>query len=142
MSSNQYIDQDTVDELKVNDSSKKVAGKKKKSGTPRGRVIAQIMSGEFLTKDWFIKNLPFTFYVALLMVLLIGWGYYGETMTKKEVRLQEELGELNSEYYTLSSEYISKKGRRQIKVKLESSGLSESRTSPKKIRVKKYLFEE
>jgi hypothetical protein len=146
MSSNEYIDQETAEAKKAKEEAKaakkKKRRRKKSSSKSRagGRVMVQIMNGEFLTKDWFIKNLPFTFYVGFLLVLLIGWGYYAESMTRKEVELQEELSELNSEYYTLSSEYITKRGRSQIKERLTGTGLVESRVSPKKIRVRKYVF--
>lgn len=143
MSSNEYIDQEVADQKKAEQekkSQKKKRRSKKKSSSEGGRVIVQIMNGEFLTKDWFIKNLPFTFYIGFLLVLLISWGYYADSMTRKEVELQEELSELNSEYYTLSSEYITKRGRQQIKERLTGTGLVESRVSPKKIRVRKYVF--
>ena len=145
MSSNEYIDQETADQLKaeeeVKSKKKKLRSKKAASKTREGgRLFMQIMNGEFLTKDWFIKNLPFTFYVGFLLVVLISWGYYAESMTRKEVELQEELSELNSEYFTLSSEYITKRGRQEIKEKLNGTGLMESRVSPKKIRVRKYVF--
>lgn len=145
MSQNQYIDQETVERIKDEEEKKpqkKTRRKKKKKSENRsnGRLMVQIMNGEFMTRDWFIRNLPFTFYVGFLMVLLIGWGYYGDSMSRKEVELQQELSELNSEYFTLSSEYITKKGRQQIKERLEGSGLEESRISPKKIRVRKYVF--
>ncbi|MEZ4923241.1 MAG: FtsL-like putative cell division protein [Crocinitomicaceae bacterium] len=146
MSSNEYIDQETADLKKAETEAKEAKKKSRRSNKAAaktregGRLMVQIMNGEFLTKDWFIKNLPFTFYVAFLLVVLISWGYYAESMTRKEVELQEELSELNSEYFTLSSEYITKRGRQQIKDDLAGTGLVESRVSPKKIRVRKYVF--
>lgn len=145
MSSNEYID---PEELEAAAAAESVEQTKSKSRKPKkegkksgGRLVVQILNGEFLSKDWFIKNLPFTFYIGFLLVVLIGWGYYGETMTKKEVQMQEELSELNSEYFTLSSEYITIRGRQQIKDRLAGTGLEESRTTPKKIKVKKYVFD-
>lgn len=144
MSSNEYIDEETAANQQQNQKKKKSKRKpksKKSSDKNNGRLVVQIMNGEFLSRDWFVRNLPFTFYVGFLLVVLIGWGYYGETMAKKEVKLQEELSELNSEYFTLNSDYISKKGRVNIKEQLRGSGLKESRVSPRKIRVKKYVFD-
>ena len=145
-SKNEYIDQETVDQQEQQQQTKNPKSKKRskksksKEGKSKGRLVVQIMNGEFLSRDWFVRNLPFTFYVGFLMVLLIGWGYYGESTTRKEVQLQEELSELNSEYFTLSSEYISKRGRQQIKDKLDGTGLEESRVSPRKIRVRRHVF--
>ncbi|MBD3638370.1 MAG: hypothetical protein HUJ25_13545 [Crocinitomicaceae bacterium] len=143
MSSNEYIDQETVDQQQIEDSkkSRKRRTRKKRANKNNGRLVVQIMNGEFLSRDWFVRNLPFTFYIGFLLVVLIGWGYYGETTSKKEVLLQEELSELNSEYFTLSSEYISKRGRIHIKEKLNGTGLQESTVSPRKIRVRRYVFE-
>ncbi len=100
------------------------------------------MNGEFLSKDNFVKNLPFTFFLGFLLVVLIGWGYYAETITKKEVQLERELGELNSEFFTLGSEYNSMRGRRSIAQKLEGTGVEEALTSPRKIRVKRFVFKD
>lgn len=105
-----------------------------------GRVFVQFVNGEFLTRDSFLRNLPFYFYVGFLFVFVIAWGYYGETVAKKEVQLEKELGELNSEFYTLAADYNMHRGRRQIALRLEPFGVKESMISPKKIRVKKYVF--
>ena len=99
------------------------------------------MNGDFLSRDNFVKNLPFTFFIGFLLVVLIGWGYYAETVTKKEVNLERELGELNSEYFTLGSAFNSQRGRRTIAEKLKGTGVKEALTSPKKIKVNKYNFE-
>ena len=145
MSVNELIDRAEIEEREAKKAKKKKRFRRrsKKAETSRnnGRLLVQIMNGDFLSKDWFINHLPFTFYIGFLLVVLISWGYYGETTTKKSVRLQNELSELNSEYFTLSSEYIAKRGRQEIKQKLDGTGLIESRVSPKKIRVRKYVFE-
>jgi Bacteriodetes cell division protein (FtsL-like) len=152
MSSNEYTEntEDQEQNQFATDADTKSSKKTKKSASKKGaeksvdrsggRMVVQIMNGEFLSRDWFIRNLPFTFYIGLLLVVLIGWGYYGDATTRKEIQLQEQMSELNSEYFTLSSEYISKRGRTQIKKRLQGSGLQESRVSPRKIRVKRYVF--
>lgn len=113
---------------------------KKKNKVFSGRFFIQLMNGDFLTRDYFLNNLPFTFFIGFLFVVIIAWGYYGETIAKKEVQLEKELGELNAEYYTLTAEYNSQRGRRQIAERLAPLGVKESVSSPKKIRVKKYIF--
>lgn len=141
MSANEFVDREEVDAreaLKVAKEKKKGA---KKRESRSGRTFVQIMNGEFLSRDNFVKNLPFVFFLGGLLVVMIGWGYYAETVTKKEVRLEKELGELNSEYFTLGSEFNTMRGRRQIAEKLVGTGVRESLTSPRKIRVKKYVFE-
>ena len=140
-SKNEYIDQETVDQQQTNNPRKRKKRKKRAEKRSNGRLVVQIMNGEFLSRDWFVRNLPFTFYIGFLLVLLIGWGYYGESTSRKEVQLQEELSELNSEFYTLSSEYRSKRGRKEIGERLAGTGLDETRTTPKKIRVRRHVFQ-
>lgn len=144
MSKNQYKE-NTDDVEEVQETTEEVISQKpeseKKNKLFSGKTFVQIMNGEFLTKDYFLNNLPFIFYVAMLFVVVIAWGYYGETVARKEIQLEKELGELNSEYFTLTAEYNAQRGRRQIALKLEPTGLKESTESPKKIRVRKYKFE-
>lgn len=131
-------------EIEAEEALKAVADnveQEKKKNPQTKRAIIQIMNGEFLSKDNFVQNLPFVFFLGFLLVVLIGWGYYAETVTKKEVMLEKELGELNSEYFTLGSEFNTKRGRRQIAQRLIETGVVEGITSPRKIRVKKYVFE-
>lgn len=139
MGSNEFLDKEEFEAKEALKSAKEKKSKDKAAAQNR-RVFVQVMNGEFLSRDNFVKNLPFTFFLGLLLVLLIGWGYYAETVTKREFQLEKELGELNSEYFTLGSEYNTKRGRHPVALKLEGTGVKESLTSPKKIRVKKYVF--
>ena len=144
MSVNELLERAEVqqnEEKKTGKKRRKAKSKEKGRRNAGAKVVVQIMNGDFLSKEWFINHLPFTFYIAFLLVVMIGWGYYGETTTKQEVKLEEELTELNSEFFTLSSEYITKRGRQEIKMRLNGSGLEESRVSPRKIRVRRYVFE-
>jgi hypothetical protein len=125
--------------VKGGQETKEDAAKKEKILS--GRTFVQIMNGEILTKDLILNNLPFTFFIGFLLVVMIAWGYYGETVAKKEVQLEKELSELNSEFFTLTAEYNTQRGRRQIAERLAPMGIKESISSPKKIRVRKYIFE-
>jgi len=116
------------------------ASTNKKVRPSTARTFVQIMNGEILTKDAVLNNLPFTFFIGFLFIVMIAWGYYAETVTKKEIQLEKDLGELNSEYFTLTADYNMQRGRRQIANRLENTGVKESQTSPKKIRVRKYVF--
>jgi hypothetical protein len=145
MSGNEFKDKKEVEAqeaIKAAKQKKKSSRKRsKRRNRQSAKVVAQIMNGEFLSKENFVNNLPFVFFLGFLLVVLIGWGYYAETATRKEVMLERELGELNSEYFTLGSKYNTMRGRRQVAEKLNGSGVTESLTSPRKIKVKKYVFE-
>lgn len=138
MSSNEFINKEEAVDKKQKEVKKKSS--KKKSGKSSNRLFAQIMNGDFLSKDNFISNLPFTLFVALLLVVMIGWGYYAETVTKEEVQMKEELDELEAEYFTLNSEYNARISRATIAHRLESVGVKESLISPRKIKIKRYVF--
>jgi len=142
MGANEFVDRE---ELVASEALESLQDKPeqtdKRTDVQSRRAVVQIMNGEFLSKDNFVKNLPFVFFIGFLLVVLISWGYYAETITRKEVMLEKELGELNSEYFTLGSEYNTQRGRRNVAQRLLGTGVEESLTSPKKIRVKKYIFE-
>lgn len=144
MSVNELKNKEEVEARKVleelKSKKKGVRTKRKKSSPAAGRTFVQIMNGEFLSKDWFVGNLPYTFFVGFLLVVLIGWGYYTETVIKEEVKLKSELSDLESEFFTLSSEYIAKRGRDNIKEKLPANGPVENRVSPHKFKVKRFDF--
>lgn len=140
MSANEFVNKEKIDARDALKAARDESKAAKKEGEQSRRTFVQIMNGEFLSRDNFVANLPFVFFLGFLLVVLIGWGYYAETVTKKEVTLEKELGELNSEYFTLGSTYNAARGRRSVAQKLVGTGLEESLISPKKIRVKKFVF--
>ena len=104
------------------------------------RTLAKVVTGEFLSRTEIVNNIPFISFLGLLLVVLIGWGYYTETIGKKEVKLEQELGELNSEFFSLGVEYNKLSRQTQVSERLEGSDLKESTIPPKKLKVKKYNF--
>ncbi|MDX1350276.1 MAG: FtsL-like putative cell division protein [Putridiphycobacter sp.] len=104
------------------------------------RKLAKVITGEFLSRSEIINNIPFISFLGFLLVVLIGWGYYTETVGKKEVQLEKELGELNSEFFSLGVEYNKLSRQTQVSERLEGSELQESTIPPKKLKVKKYNF--
>jgi len=126
---------DKVEEKPKTETSKKTKKKKSK------KSLVKILNGEFLSHDELITNLPFISFVGFLLVVLIGWGYYTESVGKKEAKLEKDLGELNSEYFTLGSEYNRLSRQTQVADRLKETGLKESVNPPKKIKIKKYVFE-
>jgi len=141
---NKYTsEKDKTEKSETTSATKKTAtssAAEKKERRSTARTFVQIMNGEILTKDTVLNNLPFTFFIGFLFIVMIAWGYYAETVTKREIQLEKDLGELNSEFFTLTADYNMQRGRRQIANRLEHTGVKESQTSPKKIRVRKYVF--
>ncbi|HIP37195.1 MAG TPA: hypothetical protein EYG85_10110 [Crocinitomix sp.] len=125
-----------VEHIEIEKEVKKTKPKKKST-----TAFKKILNGEFLSRAEIIDNLPFISYVAFLMVLLISWGYYTESVGKQEAKLEKELGELNSEFFTLGSEYNRLSRQTQVAERLKESGLKESTDPPKKIKVNTYVFD-
>ncbi|MFD1551886.1 hypothetical protein DNU06_01695 [Putridiphycobacter roseus] len=125
-----------MNELK--EESAEIKGKKSKTGKKRSFV--KIINGDFLSRDEIVNNIPFISFLGFLLVILIGWGYYTETVGKREVQLEQELGELNSEYFSLGVEYNKLSRQTQVSERLKGSELKLSTIPPKKIKVKKYNF--
>lgn len=116
--------------------AKATTKKKKKSN----KSIVKVLSGDFLSEKTLVDNLPFVGFVGFLLIVLIGWGYYTESIAKEEAKLEKDLGELNSEYFTLGSEYNRLSRQTQVANRLKETGLTESIDPPKKIKVNKYVF--
>ncbi len=125
-----------MNELKEKSEPKQV--KKNKAG--KKRSFAKLINGDFLSRDEIVNNIPFISFLGFLLVILIGWGYYTETVGKKEVQLEQALGELNSEYFSLGVEYNKLSRQTQVSERLKDTDLKLSTIPPKKIKVKKYNF--
>ena len=126
-----------MNELKEKTTEKvKAKAKSKKSR----RSFSKLINGDFLSKDEIINNIPFISFLGLLLVVLIGWGYYTETVGREEAKLERDLGELNSEYFSLGVEYNRMSRLTQVSERLKETELKVSEKPPKKIKVKKYNF--
>lgn len=129
---NEYTDKETL-EAKKNKTRKK----KRKRSTFDVKVLAQIMNGDILTRDQIVKHIPFIGFVCLVLVLYIGYGYHTQNIAKKIIQLEKEVGELNSEEVTLSTDFNRLTRRAEIEKLVENKGLHESVDPPKKIEVSK-----
>ncbi len=108
----------------------------------RATLFGQIISGSFLTKDWAIEQMPYLFFVLLISIFYIGYGYQAEKTVRELYKVEKELKELKSEYTTTSSELEVMRQQSSVAARIEESGLKESRIPPKKIVVEKGLLED
>ena len=115
-------------------SEKKKSGKAKSSTT---NPFMQILNGEFLSKEFVVKNLGFIFYFILLLILLVAKGYYDKKLTKDVDNSQKELDELTGDYVAKKAQ-LEEVTKRIILVKeLAPRGLKETENPTNVIRVKK-----
>jgi hypothetical protein len=82
------------------------AGKRIKAGiAERGffRAIGDILSGNFLAREYSWRQAPFVFFLSFIGIIYIANSYYAEKNIRKINKYSEELKELRSEYITSKS---------------------------------------
>ncbi|HIP32492.1 MAG TPA: hypothetical protein EYG86_07010 [Crocinitomicaceae bacterium] len=138
---NEFIDRAMQDaketeakKAKAKKASKKVSSIKKSKGPS---TFVQILNGDFLTKEFMLKNLNFIFFIMLLLLLIVGKGYYGKKLSADVQRTQKELDEATSDYFEAKASLEEKTRRTELVEKLENTGLKETVNPTKVIRVKK-----
>jgi len=110
---------------------------RKPSGAARKKgMLIQILNGEFLTREFFLNNLGFLFFIIFLLLLVVGKGYYGKQLTKDVDRTQKELDELTADYIQAKTQLEEDTRRYKLVLKLGKLGLKESENETKVIRLK------
>ena len=96
-------------------------------------VFLSIINGTFLTKENVIKNLPIIFYICLLMIGYIAYGYYAELTIKTISKTDAEIKELKAESLSSQSELQHLKQQSTVAQNIKALGLAESTSPPQKI---------
>jgi len=117
-------------QLETKTSSKKSTGKKT-------YAFMQILNGEFLTKEFFLNNLNYIFFIMALLLVIVSKGYYGKQLIDDTNKTQRELDQKAAEYIEAKSrlEFVTR--RYKLVEKLKSRDLQESQNTKKVIRLKK-----
>ena len=126
---------DKEEETPMDVVSKKSKTLKKSSNT--GNPLMQILNGEFLSKEFVVKNLGFIFYFIFLLILLVAKGYYDKKLTQSVDTSLNELDELTGEYVAKKAQLEEETKRITLVKELEPSGLKETENPTKVIRVDK-----
>jgi ABC-type transport system involved in cytochrome bd biosynthesis fused ATPase/permease subunit len=111
-------------------SSKKSTGKK-------SNAFMQILNGEFLTKEFFLSNLGYIFFIMGLLLVIVSKGYYGKQLIDETNKTQRELDQKAAEYIEAKSRLEFETRRYKLVEKLKSRDLQESQNTKKVIRLKK-----
>ena len=137
MADNEYkLKDDVFDGGSSKKSAKKTSNKKSKKRSKNSRSVAMIFNGEFLTKDFVLNNLPFIFFLILLMILSVGKGYYSKKLKKEEDGAKESLHQLRADLVELNARFEEESLRYKLVDKVDS-GLVETLNATKVIRVDK-----
>lgn len=136
---NEFLDKAQLDEqVKAEKKkSKKKAAKKKAAKERKPNAFVQILNGDFFTREFMVGNLNFIFFIMLLLLLVVGKGYYGKQLTKDVNSTQEQLDEATSDYFEAKTRLEEETERTRLIEELESVGLKETVNPTKVIRIKK-----
>lgn len=133
---NEFVDKETA-EKKLEEKQKKSKKPRSKRASKTTKAFAQILNGDFLTKEFVLNNLTFIFFVLFLLILIVGKGYYGKQLAKDVEKTQHELDELTADYVEAKAT-LEEETRRDVLVqKLEPEGLKETVNPTRVIRLKK-----
>ncbi len=137
MSTNKYItpESDSPEELAA--VPKRDSQKAEKSTGKGGNKVAEILSGDFLAREFFMKNLGFFFFVMLLLLLLVAKGYYVKQLSDNIIKSENELNDINADYVELKARFLEETRRDKLVEKLNGTGLKEPTAPPKVIRIAK-----
>lgn len=109
--------------------------------TKRPGLLAGVLNGSFLTREQVLGNMPFLLFIAGLMLVYIGYGYWTERTVRALDRTSTELKEMRSEYITVRSQLEQAEQQSQVAADIRGLGLKESLEPPHKIAVDEDLIE-
>ena len=135
---NKFKEVPPQEEQKVEKTSKASSKKPNKIA----RSFLNIFSGNFLSKDTVIHQLPFIIFLTAIGLGYIANGYYAEKSVREISHINTELKELKSEYITTKSELMFMSNQSEVARASAPLGIKESTVPPKKIVVKVNTKEE
>ncbi|MBE0663177.1 MAG: hypothetical protein IH597_12020 [Bacteroidales bacterium] len=98
--------------------------------------VTEVMGGNFLTREYVVKQLPFLIFIVLLSLLYIANSYSSEKLAIKTERLKKANEELRYEQILMKSKLMHYSRQSEVARKLKDTGLKESTIPPHKIIVK------
>ena len=118
------------------DKSSNGTDKSIKSGKD-ANALTQILNGEFLTKSFVLNNLPYIFFILLLLIVFVAKGYYVKQLND-EIKINEtELNQNAAEYIEAKTKLEEETKRYKLVEKLQERELKESLNATNVIRIKK-----
>lgn len=98
--------------------------------------ISSVVSGNFLTRDKTMQQLPFVLFLMVIAMAYISNTYYAEKTVREINKINNELKELRSEYITSMSDLMFISKQSEVAKAALPLGIVESVVPPKKIVVK------
>ncbi len=107
--------------------------KEKKEPGKVSKSLASVFSGNFLSSDNVVRQLPFIFFLTFLGIMYIANGYYAQRTVRELQKVGNELKALRSEYITIKSDLNYNSKQSQVAQATEPYGIKESTIPPTKI---------
>lgn len=98
-----------------------------------GKFLQSIIDGTFLTRDNYVKSIPFLLYIVFVALLYIANTFIAEKTIRTIESTKIELKELRAEYLSLKSEVMFGRNQSIVARKIAPAGIKESVEPPKKI---------
>jgi hypothetical protein len=127
---------------KLKENAPPVEEKKQEQKPEKGnkvmRSVASVVSGNFLSKEVTLKNLPFIFFLSFMAICYIANGYYADDQVRKVNQLTNEIKELKTKYIVVKDSLVVKSKQTEVANLLakQQTGIKESVVPPKKIVIK------
>ncbi len=118
------------------DKSSNGTDKSVKSGKD-ANALTQILNGEFLTKSFVLNNLPYIFFILLLLIVFVAKGYYVKQINDEIEINERELNQNAADFIEAKTKLEEETKRYKLVEKLQERELKESLNATKVIRIKK-----
>ena len=92
-----------------------------------------LLNGEFLQKEYFLKNLPFFLFIAVMLAIYIANAYYAENKIREITETESEIKELHAEFISLQAELTEKCKEYQVSKMLIPIGMEISDSIPPRV---------
>jgi ABC-type transport system involved in cytochrome bd biosynthesis fused ATPase/permease subunit len=122
--------------------AKQETTQQKSTKTNKSSAFAQILNGDFLTREFVLNNLNYIFFIMLLLLILISKGYYGKQINKDIDNAQRNLDQHAAEYIEAKARLELVTRRYRMAKRLESRELKETKNATKVIRIKQVRNEQ
>lgn len=106
-----------------------------KKNRKRRLSILFLLNGEFLQREYFLKNLPFFLFIAFMLAIYIANAYYAENKIREISSTETDIKELHAEFISLKAELTEKCKEYQVSQKLKGTGMEISVIPPRVIEV-------
>lgn len=95
--------------------------------------ILYLLNGEFLQKEYFLKNMPFFLFIAVMLAIYIANAYYAENKIREITETEYEIKELHAEFISLQAELTEKCKEYQVSKMLQPTGMLISDSIPPRV---------